>query len=187
MSKKKPRFLVSCACGCGTEFINIISCGVEKKFVRGHNKPWLGKKREISAEHRISLSEAGKKVKHTWGLKGNKNPAWKGGVTAENILIRSSVKYLSWVKDILGRDNYTCNLCGTRGGSLQVHHKVPFSIIIHKMKSELGENNIVEKAMGYSFLWDSDNAETLCVGCHKKTDTYLKGRPKKEVLECQAS
>jgi len=32
-----------------------------------------------------------------------------------------------------------------------------------------------EEALACSELWNINNGETLCVECHKETDTYLKG------------
>jgi len=33
-----------------------------------------------------------------------------------------------------------------------------------------------EEALSCDELWNINNGRTLCIGCHKKTDTY--GRPK---------
>lgn len=54
---------------------------------------------------------------------------------------------------VFKRDNYTCQLCGQRGGRLQVDHIKPYCAF-----PELRT--------------DISNGRTLCVSCHKKTDTY---------------
>jgi 5-methylcytosine-specific restriction endonuclease McrA len=58
---------------------------------------------------------------------GKNNPSWKGGVTPENHLIRSSADYKNWRTKVFEKDNWTCQMCGKRGGRLEAHHKFPFS------------------------------------------------------------
>lgn len=83
---------------------------------------------------------------------------WKGGITPTNQIIRHSQKYKIWRKSIFERDNYTCKNCGKIGGTLNADHIKPFSL--------------------YPDLrFSMDNGRTLCIDCHKNTDTYLsKGR-----------
>ena len=56
------------------------------------------------------------------GSQKENNPAWKGGVTTENDLIRKSTEYILWRRSCLERDNFTCQKTGQRGGKLVVHH-----------------------------------------------------------------
>lgn len=84
---------------------------------------------------------------------------WKGGITPINKLIRSSKEYKLWRKSVFERDNYTCQFCKVRGGTLQADHIKPF-------------------AYYPELRFSLDNGRTLCVECHKKTDTY-KARAKK--------
>lgn len=79
---------------------------------------------------------------------------WKGGITKENAKIRNSYAYKCWRKSVFERDNYTCVWCGHVGGNLHADHIKPFSLF-------------------KECRLDLDNGRTLCVGCHKKTDTYL--------------
>ena len=58
-----------------------------------------------------------------------------------------------WRKAIFARDNYTCQLCGKCGGTLQADHILPYCT-----HPEL--------------RLDLNNGRTLCVECHKKTPTY---------------
>jgi len=58
-----------------------------------------------------------------------------------------------WRIAVFERDNYTCQLCGVRGGRLQADHIKPF-----KAFPELRH--------------DLSNGRTLCVPCHKTTPTY---------------
>jgi 5-methylcytosine-specific restriction endonuclease McrA len=125
-----------------------------------------GKKVFISEEHRKKLSKALKgrkmseqdKVKMSIGrrgkLTGSMNHAWKGGVTSVHQKIRHSVEYRLWRTAVFERDNYTCIWCGdNRGGNLNADHIKPF-------------------ALYPELRFAIDNGRTLCVPCHKTTDTY---------------
>lgn len=86
-------------------------------------------------------------------MTGEYNPAWKGGVTPKNKLVRHSPEYRSWRTSVFTRDNYTCVVCGKRGITLQADHVKPFAFY-------------PELRMATS------NGRTLCVSCHKQTVTY---------------
>ena len=58
-----------------------------------------------------------------------------------------------WRKAVFQRDNFTCQKCGKRGGRIQAHHIKPFKAF-PKLRHVLS------------------NGATLCLDCHKKTDTY---------------
>lgn len=80
-------------------------------------------------------------VPHTWGEKignslrgkpnlkhkGKLSPLWKDGVTPENNKIRSSIEYKQWSREVMKRDNFTCQKYGTKGGKLVAHHILNFS------------------------------------------------------------
>jgi len=85
---------------------------------------------------------------------GSKNPCWRGGLTSKDKLFRKTKDYINWRIGVFKRDNYTCQGCGVVGGKLHAHHKIPFSISKDKRL-------------------DLNNGLTLCVKCHKNTDTYL--------------
>lgn len=89
---------------------------------------------------------------------GSKNPAWKGGITTKNQRIRASREYEKWRIAVFQRDNYTCQICKLRNGNgktiyLNADHIKPFSLF-PDLRFELS------------------NGRTLCLECHKKTDTY---------------
>lgn len=85
-------------------------------------------------------------------------------------IIRHCYRYRQWRSDVYTRDDFICQMCGERGGRLNADHLKPFSAIIN-------ENKIVtlDQAFNCEELWNINNGRTLCLGCHKKTDTYLLG------------
>lgn len=101
--------------------------------------------------------------------RGSSHYNWKGGVTILRKQIQDTYLYKKWRKDCFERDNYTCQHCGAKGVYLHVDHIKPYSKIIK-------EYNIttVEQAKECIELWDILNGRTLCVACHKNTDTYGK-------------
>ena len=143
------------------------------------NRYWLGKKRSDETCLKISLANKGKKLSeetknkmslsrmgeknHFYGKKHSKETlekisekngnAWRGGVTPLYKKIRKSLKYKEWRKSIFERDDYTCTWCKERGVELHADHIKSFALY-PELRFELS------------------NGRTLCVDCHKKTDTY---------------
>lgn len=137
---------------CGVDFIKnekSIYCGRKCHGV-GNGEKAIG--RVTSIETRKKLSES---------HKGEKSNLWKGGITQINMKIRKSLEYRLWRESVFARDNWTCIWGGKEhGNKLQADHIKPFSL--------------------YPELrFAIDNGRTLCVECHRKTDTY--GNNKKMV------
>lgn len=84
--------------------------------------------------------------------KGEKSRFWKGGISKLSIRIRNSSEYRLWRTAVKERDNYICIWCGSIK-DLQADHIKPFC--------------------DYPELrFAIDNGRTLCVDCHRKTDTW---------------
>ena len=90
--------------------------------------------------------------------KGENNSNWKGGVTPLYKQIRKSKEYKLWRKAVFEKDNYTCIWCGVRGGCGR--------------KVILNADHIKPFALFPELRFAIDNGRTLCIDCHKKTDTY---------------
>lgn len=109
----------------------------------------LGKEVSKESRLRISLSK-----------RGNKSHFWKGGVSKPHEIIRKSTEYKLWREAVFKRDNYMCIWGGkAHGYNLHADHIKPFCL--------------------YPELrFAIDNGRTLCIKCHKTTETY--GRRKNE-------
>lgn len=92
------------------------------------------------------------------GKTGEKNPNWKGGITPQNLLIRMTAEYRLWREAVFKRDDYTCQHCYSRGGTLNADHIKPF-------------------AYYPELRFAIDNGQTLCVDCHRNTPTWGARKP----------
>lgn len=99
-------------------------------------------------------------------MRGEKHPNWKGNADVKYRL-RVCLEYKHWRTAVFERDKYTCSMCLKPSNRLQVHHVIPFYKIIDSQ-------NIQTYAEGQKckLLWDINNGETLCIPCHKQTDSF---------------
>lgn len=67
--------------------------------------------------------------------------------------IRKSTEMKTWRLQVFERDNYTCQLCGVRGGNLHPHHIIKLS--------KCSDDD--------SLIFDINNGITLCENCHQRT------------------
>ena len=72
----------------------------------------------------------------------------------------------------MARDWYHCQLCGSKE-HLQVHHKVHFTDILHRILNEhldldpiVNQNELYDIAMQDKEFNDLDNLVTYCKECH---------------------
>lgn len=99
-------------------------------------------------QHLACTPEANVKKSH----KGEKHPLYKKDRT-KVLSKRPRYELTQWTKQVFERDNYTCQHCFERGGQLQADH----------IKSYVEHPEL---------RWDLSNGRTLCIDCHKETDTY---------------
>jgi len=122
----------------------------------GKPSPRKGCKMSDEVRRQMSISRIGR-IPPNKGKKskycGELHHGWKGGVTPTNEKIRKSMEYRLWRTSVFVRDDYTCQICALRGGELHADHIKPFAYF-----PEL--------------RFAIDNGRTLCVSCHRKTDTY---------------
>ena len=97
-------------------------------------------------ENKIYCYECAGKVLNS----GENHHAWNPNITDEERLIKRNYKeYTTFVKTVMKRDNYTCQVCGKQvSDGLEVHHLD-------------GYNWCKEKRL------DETNSITLCFNCHK--------------------
>jgi len=121
----------------------------KKKMSESHKDciPWnKGKVNVFSKETRLKMSQnrVGKQ-------KGENNPAWKGGVTPLNNLIRKTKEYKEWAISVYKKYKYICQCCGIKCKAK--------NIIAHHIKS-------------FTYFpklrFDINNGVTLCRSCHIK-------------------
>jgi hypothetical protein len=164
---------------------------------KGSNNPMYGKK--ISEKHKTIISKANKgKIlsqktkdeisKSHIGMKlspetlekisGKNNYNWKGGVKLLREKIRALYKYRQWRSDIFERDNYTCQDCGMKGGTLNADHIKSFAVILDEYNIKTTQDAIVCEE-----LWNINNGRTLCVLCHRKTNTWGKNLEYQKLYE----
>lgn len=150
--------LVCVVCGDGfTTYPNYN--GVERKYcsvecsskcaqrVQKISKANTGKRPTAETLKKLSESHIGVNA-------GPLHPKWKGGISKIGQMLRGSKEYARWRQSVFERDDYTCQLCGERGGRLQAdHYPFPFS-------------KYPDKRL------DLDNGRTLCRSCHHHV-TYV--------------
>lgn len=109
------------------------------------------------------LMDKGSKFRFKKGqFSREKHPHWKGGITPLTKRIRHSESYFNWIKFVFERDDYTCQICGQKGGELNADHypKMFWRVVAdNRIKS-------LEEALQCQELWNLRNGRTLCRNCH---------------------
>lgn len=112
-------------------------------------KPYrLRSKTHINRSHYCSVECR----QNDWKIKmiGENSPNYKGGICKERHLAMSRQDYKDWRKAVFERDNYTCQVCGSKvSNTLNAHHIKPYK--------------------DYPKLrLDVNNGITVCKKCHRK-------------------
>lgn len=93
-----------------------------------------------------------------WKARDNtneKNPNWRGGKTKGRDKLQASKAYKEWRKAVYERDGYKCIECHVVGNG-----------------KNLNADHIKPYALYPELVFDVENGRTLCIDCHKATDTY---------------
>lgn len=124
-------------------------------YEKGHKPYWFGQPHSEETKRKISL------IQRLHPRRGKDSPNYRGGgcQTERHSLMRRW-EYKEWRKAVFERDNYTCQICGQHGGNLQADNVKPWWLY-PELRFEIS------------------NGRTLCVSCHKKTDTW--GHPARTV------
>lgn len=89
------------------------------------------------------------------GKSGSEAMNWRGGKSLEGQKFRNSAEYKEWRKKVLKMQDYTCQFCKKRGGTLEVDHVEEFSKYFDKRV-------------------DVMNGRVLCKDCHNRATRYNK-------------
>ena len=127
-----------------------------------HNSGMLGKRH--SPETLLKMKGKKRTLEHckrqSARQRGPNTNLWRGGISPQNEIERKSLQYKLWRAEVFKRDNWTCQICFIRGVEIHADH--------------------IKKFSDYPELrFEVSNGRTLCVPCHKSTDTY--GVNKKKV------
>ena len=134
------------------------SCAQKGKIPwnKGIKNTWYNPKGlEIGWKHQVRFKkgqEAPMKGKPNLKIRGENHWRWNGG-GKERHLLMGQLEYKLWRKGVFERDDYTCQTCLKRGEELHADHIKPW-------------------ALYPELRYTIDNGRTLCVACHKQTDTY---------------
>ena len=111
--------------------------------------------RENKDEIRRKISKANSGVKRP-DMAGEKNWAWRGGVTQEQQTARKTWAYRAWRNIVYIRDRWTCQICQMKcvAGNIVAHHIKLFS-------------------KHPEVRFNTENGQTLCRPCHARLHKQL--------------
>lgn len=114
---------------------------------------------DVSLRNRISESLVGRYV-------GEDNPNYKG-YSSLKTMARGLFKTTS--KNLIRNANYTCSVCGKRGGNVATHHIKPFIVIFNEFIANRysgNEESFYKELMDYDDFTDISNLIVVCHKCH---------------------
>ena len=121
----------------------------------------IGKKRTDETKRKLRESKLGRPPWNkglTGYLSGESHYNWKGGITTERTKVRNSLEMKLWRTAIFERDHYTCSWCGAKNGNGK-------RVVLHA-------DHIRPFCSFPDLRFSIENGRTLCVSCHRKTDTF---------------
>lgn len=133
------------------------------------------KKENIELRNRISNSLIGRYV-------GKDNPNYKG-YSDEKTIARGIFKTIS--KRLIRNADYTCSVCGKRGGDMNVHHIYPFSMIFDDFINIFYNGNIetiYDQLISYYPFTNESNLVVVCKECHRKIHSKDNHEPSLQIF-----
>lgn len=133
----------------------------------------LGRSEEVNKKRKGKRNSPSTEFKKGYKQKkGSEHYNWKGGRTSLDKIIRQTTQYKDWRIAVFERDNYTCQECSARSGNgkkivLNADHIEMFALLLRKHGIDSVQNALI-----CAELWNISNGRTLCVECHRKTDTW---------------
>lgn len=146
------------------EIAQILGC-TRENIVKRLNKIGIKNRKskidDIALRNRISESLKGRFV-------GEKNPNYKGH-SEEKTLARGLFKTIS--KEMIRNCDFTCQVCGRRGGDLHTHHIKPFHVIFDNFINSVYSGdikNFYHELLAYDDFTNKSNLIVVCANCHKE-------------------
>jgi hypothetical protein len=150
----------------------------QSTWIKGLNKETDS--RVAAMAQKVSTTHKQQFVEGARTNKGIRNPNWKTPEkrkTLLNVAIRQTDEYAQWRSAVFQRDSFRCVWCKDANKAINADHIKKFAFILKENKI-----NSVEEALKCDELWDIANGRTLCVQCHKQTDTFGNKHPKKPTV-----
>lgn len=119
------------------------------------SKKLLGRIISEEQKQKLSIALTGRKRldipwnkgKPNYEMRGEKNPRWKGGSGTIRRQLMQQIEYRLWREAVFERDDYTCQMCLSRGTRIHADHIKPWATY---------------PELRYAI----DNGRTLCIPCH---------------------
>jgi hypothetical protein len=105
----------------------------------GQGNPFYGRSHSLGTKRKLSCHFRGMSIEE-----------FDGFTKPRSVRLTKSGAFKTWRRLVFERDDYTCLLCGKRGGPLESHHITPRREDIDR-------------------VYQVDNGATLCKSCHKET------------------
>jgi len=137
---------------CNKEFKRLVSAINSKTFCsKSCYWRWL-------SENVIPPSQKGKKPwnknKPWFSRRGGNHHNWKGGISKINNnsrqLFMHTIEYKIWRRNIFERDDFTCQICGEKGGKLRANHIKRY---VDYPNSRININNGITICEGCDLRW----------------------------------
>lgn len=125
---------------------------------KGKKAPWMNGNQNITGSKNPNYQKTGEE--HPCWREEKKRPFYKS--------VRELYQYKNWRTKVFERDRYSCIFCKEKGIELNSdHYPKRFIDIMREYDIQT-----LEQARACEELWDTNNGRTLCVQCHRKTDTW---------------